>query len=120
MGSCAVDVTADEVVVGLGASMKVWALSRGPRIALRDVTEAAAVRRQDIERKARIRVAGTALPGVVSAGRFWRRGWWEFWAVRRADPLLVIRCGPDARYDRVVLETADPAADAARITAALS
>ena len=46
-------------------------------------------------------------------------GWSEFWATRWPERMLVVTGTDEARYDRVVLEVADPAADAVRILAAI-
>ena len=97
-----------------------WALSRGFTVPLDHVGDAAALRRDEIPRRFVLRTAGTALPRVVKAGRYGWRGHREFWATRWPERMLVISGAPGARYDLVVLETADPDGDAQMIRAALA
>jgi hypothetical protein len=66
-----------------------------------------------------IRLPGTYLPGVITAGSYWwkDRGW-SFWSVRHEERAVDIRLR-DERYSRIVVEVADPHATAAMIAAAI-
>jgi len=115
-----VDVEDDDVVVRITGWDAVWAFSRGVRIPLAHVRNAAALRRSQLGRRKVLRMGGTAWPGVVKAGRYSWPGWRELWATRWPERMLVITGTPEARYDRVVLEVGDPESDAARIVRAVA
>ena len=65
-----------------------------------------------------LRLPGTSIPGVLTAGSFYWRGVWTFWDVRRADRTIVIDLRNE-RYSRLVVEVADPEAAVRMISAAL-
>jgi phage terminase large subunit-like protein len=66
-----------------------------------------------------LRVGGTNLPGVITAGRFVQHGEWAFWDVHDPDKAIAIRLR-DERYAKLVIGVDDPAATAKAITAALA
>ncbi|HEV2216068.1 MAG TPA: hypothetical protein VGV88_00715 [Candidatus Dormibacteraeota bacterium] len=65
-----------------------------------------------------LRMAGTNLPGVITAGRFLHQGEWAFWDVHDPSKAIAIRLH-DERYGRLVIGVDDPHATAAAINAAL-
>ena len=116
-----VSVTASDgcVRVRLKGSDAAWALKRRLDVPLGAVTE---VRVADDAsrwlgvsgRDLGLRLPGTYVPGVITAGSFWwkTRGW-TFCCLRRGQRALVIDVAPgDIRYRRLVLGVEDP--DAAR------
>ncbi|MEU1087213.1 hypothetical protein ACFYPN_26180 [Streptomyces sp. NPDC005576] len=62
-----------------------------------------------------IRVGGTNLPRVITAGRFIRHGERLFWDVRNPDKAVVIELADAETYDRLVIEVADPRATVALV-----
>lgn len=62
-----------------------------------------------------LRLPGTGWPGVIRAGSYGTGASRDFWNVRRADQYLVVQLAPGASYRRVVLEVADPHAEALRL-----
>jgi len=56
-----------------------------------------------------LRMGGTALPGVIKAGRYYRNGQWEFWVMHRRSKMIVIDLR-DEFYAALYLEMEDPAA----------
>jgi hypothetical protein len=66
-----------------------------------------------------LKAPGTHLPGIISAGSFYNQGKWVFYDVHDADKAIVIHL-LDERYDRLVIEVADPRGAVARIEEALS
>jgi len=54
-------------------------------------------------------MGGTALPGVIKAGRYYRNGQWEFWVMHRRSKMIVIDLR-DEFYAALYLEMEDPAA----------
>ncbi|WP_404815662.1 hypothetical protein [Streptomyces thermolineatus] len=67
-----------------------------------------------------IRVAGTYLPGVITAGRFRRDGERLFWDVKNPDKAVVVELADAESYDRLVIEVDDPRATVALIERSLA
>jgi hypothetical protein len=65
-----------------------------------------------------LRLGGTNLPGVITAGRFIQNGEWAFWDVHDPDKAIAIRLH-DERYAKLVIGVDDPAATAMAIPAAV-
>ena len=62
---------------------------------------------------------GANIPGVVTAGTFYRDGKRMFWDVHDPEKTIVIRLADD-EYDAVVVEVEEPTATAEAITRAAS
>ena len=56
-----------------------------------------------------IRMPGTSIPGVLTAGTFYRDGKRVFWDVHNPDKTVVIEL-KDERYNELIVEVADPQA----------
>jgi hypothetical protein len=56
-----------------------------------------------------LRMPGTQIPGVLTAGTFYLHEQRVFWDVHRADQTVVIELY-DERYNELIVEVADPAA----------
>jgi hypothetical protein len=54
-----------------------------------------------------IRVGGTHVPGVISAGTFHSHGEWVFWDVHHPENAIAIQLR-DERFARLVIEVDDP------------
>jgi hypothetical protein len=62
---------------------------------------------------------GTNVPGLVTAGAFYKHGEWVFWDVH--DPALAVAIElHDEHYRRLIVQTDDPAASIAAIQAAVA
>jgi len=55
-----------------------------------------------------IRMPGTNVPGVLTAGTFYQHGKRVFWDVHDPERTIVIEL-VDERYDELIIEVADPA-----------
>ncbi len=66
-----------------------------------------------------IRMPGTNIPGVLTAGTFYQDGKRVFWDVHNPDNTVVIDLR-DERYNELIVEVADPNATVERVKAALS
>ena len=55
-----------------------------------------------------IRMPGTSIPGVITAGTFYQHGERVFWDVHNPDNTVVIDLR-DERYNQLIVEVADPA-----------
>jgi hypothetical protein len=65
-----------------------------------------------------IRMPGTSIPGVLTAGTFYQDGRRVFWDVHDPDNSVVIEL-KDERYQELIVEVADPKAAVALVKAAL-
>jgi hypothetical protein len=61
-----------------------------------------------------LRVVGTNLPGVITAGRFINHGEWAFWDVHDPDKAIAIHLR-DEHYAKLVIGVDDPPAAAKAI-----
>lgn len=111
-----VDVSLGDLLVELKGSDAAWSLRRHIHVPLDHVTAAHVSPPGD--EPIGLRIGGTSIPGRISAGRFWQRGFgWSFCCFRRPDEVLVVDLR-DKRYRKLVLEVDDPRALASRIEAA--
>jgi len=65
-----------------------------------------------------IRLPGTNVPGVITAGTFYQDGKRVFWDVHDPEKTIVIDL-PDERFNQLVVEVADPDATIQLIQTAL-
>lgn len=65
-----------------------------------------------------LRMPGTNLPGVITAGTFYQDGKRVFWDVHHPENTIVIDLH-DERYNELIIEVADPQAAVNLIQAAL-
>jgi hypothetical protein len=56
-----------------------------------------------------LRMPGTYIPGVITAGTFYQHGQRVFWDVHNPDNTVVIELR-DERYNELIVEVADPGA----------
>jgi hypothetical protein len=54
-----------------------------------------------------LRLPGTSLPGIVTAGSYFRAGEWSFWDVHDPRKAVIIRL-KDEHYSRAVVGVDDP------------
>jgi hypothetical protein len=66
-----------------------------------------------------VRLPGTELPGMISAGMFYKDGEWVFWDVHHPEHTLVITLA-DEKYARLIVEGDDPSPVAADINRAVA
>ena len=103
------DVADGKLVVRVEGLDKLWALKSSLEIPLEHVTGV----RADPE-AARgwfhgLKLAGSNLPGVITAGTFYQSGGMVFWDVHDPEKTVVISMR-DERYKALVVEVADPEA----------
>jgi hypothetical protein len=113
----AVELDDTNLTVKIEGWDRVWALKTQLEIPLAHVREARVDPGVRMGWKA-LKLGGTALPGVIAAGRFYEHGDLMFWDVRDAEKAIVIEMN-DERYKRLVIQVDDPAATVARIQDAL-
>ena len=64
-----------------------------------------------------LKMPGTNIPGVITAGTFYQHGNMVFWDVHNPENTVVIELH-DERYRQLIVEVADPAAAVAAVEAA--
>lgn len=109
-------VSNGKLVLGVLGADKLWAFKSSLEIPLEHIAGI----RADPE-AARgwlhgIRMPGTQVPGVLTAGTFYQHGQRVFWDVRHPERTVVIDLR-DERYNELLVEVADPAAAVEQISA---
>ena len=66
-----------------------------------------------------LRLPGTQIPGILTAGTFYWNGEWVFYDVHDPEKTIVLELDHE-HYKRLVLEVEDPAAEVATLNAALA
>ncbi|MGH9130418.1 MAG: hypothetical protein ACRDWV_01830 [Acidimicrobiales bacterium] len=67
-----------------------------------------------------LRLPGSYIPGLITAGSFRKDGEWSFFDVHRPGNALVIELDGHEHYSRLVIEVPDPTATASAINAAVT
>jgi hypothetical protein len=112
-----VELTRDALVVHVQGMDQLWALKSRLEIPLGVVDAEVDPEVAQGWRKG-IRASGTHVPGVITAGTFYREGERVFWDVHDPEKTIVIHL-KDERYARLVIEVDEPPATAAAIQSAL-
>ena len=103
-------IDGDDLLVTLPGWDALWAMKRELRVPLRAVV---GVRHDPVlasQWPRGLRVPGSHLPGLLTAGSYWqpgRPGTWSFWSVRHPRQAIVVDLDA-GHYRRLVLEVADP------------
>ena len=86
-----IDVADGMVTFRVGGLHKLWALKS--RLVVPVQAIAAVEGPEAVPRWAGWRIAGTAMPGLITAGTYRRDGAWTFWDVVQAHNAIVVTCG---------------------------
>jgi hypothetical protein len=114
-----IDVKGDSLIVDIEGADKLWALKSRLEIPLANVVGADTAEAEAREWLHGIRLGGTHIPGVISAGRFYSHGKWVFWDVH--DPAKAIGIElRDERYSKLVVGADNPEDQIKRIREALT
>jgi hypothetical protein len=114
-----IELTGDELVVQMEGADKLWALKSQLQVPLANVVGAADAAEMSRKWLHGVRIGGTHIPGVISAGRFHTHGETVFWDVHRPERAIAIELRGE-HFSRLVLEVDDPVGDVARIEQATS
>ena len=114
-----ISISNDTLTVDVEGADKLWALKSQLRIPLAHVVGAAEAEDEARQWLHGIRLAGTHVPGVISAGRFYSHGKWVFWDVHHPAKAFRIELR-DEHYSKLVLESDDPAGQISRIRKAVA
>ena len=107
-----VRITSDRLVVEMLGWDKLWSLKSRIEVSFAHVREVRVV--ADGERQRGLRMPGTYIPGLITAGTFVRSGEREFWAVHNRRRAVVIELH-DEFCSRLVVEVPDPGATVAAV-----
>jgi len=113
--AASIEMTGDSLVVHIEGMDKLWSLKSRLEIPLANVVSAASASAEARNWLHGIRVGGSHVPGVVTAGRFYSHDQLVFWDVHDPDKAIGIELR-DERYARLVIEVADPEAEIRRIS----
>ena len=109
-----VEIKDNVLHLNIQGSDKLWALKSRMELPLINVVGATSAATEAREWLHGLRLGGTHVPGVVSAGRFYSHGKWVFWDVHDPDKAIAIELR-DQRYSKLVIEVDDPDAEIQRI-----
>lgn len=113
------EIRADTLVVHIRGFDQFFALSTRLEVPLTHITR---VEENPAEAHSvwhGLRVGGTNLPGLITAGRFLQSGEWAFWDVHDPQKSIAIYLR-DEHYARLIVGVDDPVAAARALTAAIS
>ena len=113
-----VELTRDALVVHVQGMDQLWALKSRLEIPLAHVVGAEVDPEIAREWHKGIRAGGTHVPGVITAGTFYRDGERVFWDVHDPERAVMIQLR-DERYARLVIQVENPHATAVAIQGAL-
>ena len=102
-------VSAGNLVLHVRGADKLWALKSSLEIPLRHIAEIRADAAAARGWWHGLRMPGTNIPGVLTAGTFYQDGKRVFWDVHNPANTVVIEL-KDERYNELIVEVADPQA----------
>jgi len=114
-----VRIDGDRVVFEVEGWDKMWALKSRLEIPLAHIKGA---KSDDAAAKGwwhGVKLGGASLPGVITAGTFYKEGRLVFFDVHKPENTIVVELDHE-NYDQLILQVRDPAGAAATITAAIS
>jgi len=113
-----VSVVEDRLHLQVMGADKLWALKSSLEIPLRHIAGVRADPSVAHGWYHGIRLPGTNLPGVITAGTFYQHGNWVFWDVHHPENTIVIDLH-DERYSALIVEVANPQLTVDMLRAAL-
>jgi hypothetical protein len=99
-----VGITDDTLVIEVRGWDKLWSMTSRLEIPLENVLDV----RPANDDAGGVRLLGTSLPGVITAGTFLQEGSWVFWDVHDQAKAIAVDLR-DERYSKLIIEVADPA-----------
>jgi len=105
--TASITLTPDTLIIDIEGTDKLWALKSRLQVPFANVAAVAPAESKAREWLHGIRLGGTHIPGVITAGRFYSHGKWVFWDVH--DPAKAI--GIELRnehYSKLIVEVGNP------------
>jgi hypothetical protein len=104
-----ISVEGSELILEVQGLDKLWSLHSRLQIPLAHVRSV----RLETEAARRwfhgVKLAGSSIPGILTAGTFYEAGGLVFWDVHDPERAIALELA-DERYQRLIVEVADPAA----------
>ncbi len=113
-----ISISDGKVVLHVRGADKLWALKSSLEISLAHIAEIRADPTVAHGWWHGLRMPGTNIPGVLTAGTFYQDGKRVFWDVHNPENTIVIEL-KDERYNELVVEVADPGGAVGLVKAAL-
>jgi hypothetical protein len=113
-----IEITADALIVHVTGADRIFALKSQLAVPLKHVLAAARDEQEAREWYHGLRLPGTEVPGVITAGTFYEHGERVFWDVHRPERAIALSLR-DERYTKLVVEVEDPDATITAFEAAL-
>lgn len=113
-----VSISGGNLLLNVRGADKLWALKSSLEIPLEHVVE---IRTDPAAARGwwhGIRMPGTNIPGVLTAGTFYQNGKRVFWDVHNPENTVIIAL-KDERYNELIIEVADPQASVEIVKALL-
>ena len=111
-------IVGGNLVLHVHGADKLWAFKNSLEIPLAHIAEIRADSEIAHGRWHGIRMPGTNIPGVLTAGTFYQDGKRVFWDVHNPENTVVIVL-KDERYNELIVEVADPKAAVELVKAVL-
>jgi hypothetical protein len=111
-------ISGGDLVLHVGGADKLWAFKSSLEIPLAHIAEITADPAIAHGWWHGLRMPGTNIPGVLTAGTFYQDGKRVFWDVHNPENTVVIKLN-DERYNELIVEVADPRAAVQLVKAAL-
>lgn len=113
-----VEIAGDELIVSIEGWDRLWTLAGRLTVPLKHVAGASSGEAAAHEWYKGLRLGGTNIPGVLTAGYFYRHGSWVFWDVHDPARAVAIELH-DEHFKSLIVQVADPAGTIAAIQGAV-
>jgi hypothetical protein len=117
-----IDATHEKLVLTVRGFDVVLALKHTLEIPLEHVLGAEVGIADELRRRLwhSLKLPGSRIPGVITAGSYWTHEGWMFWDVHGSGEHAITIAIAHEKYDRVVVDVEDPASAVAAIRTALA
>lgn len=102
-----VSVTDGKLILQICGADQLWALKSSLEIPLAHISSVRADPTVATGWYHGMRMGGTNVPGVITAGTFYQHGQRVFWDIHRPEHTIVIELH-DERYNELIVEVGDP------------
>jgi hypothetical protein len=113
-----VELTSTSLIVHIRGADRFFAMKSQFEVPLQHITSVDSAADEARRVWHGLRVGGTNIPGVITAGRFVEHGEWAFWDVHDPRRAIAIQLR-DESYAKLVIGVEDPAATSEAIRAAI-
>jgi hypothetical protein len=105
--TASITLTPDTLIIDIEGTDKLWALKSRLQVPLANVAAVAPAESEAREWLHGIRLGGTHIPGVITAGRFYSHGKWVFWDMHDPAKAICIELRNE-HYSKLIVEVDNP------------